>query len=102
MTLLKYELLILFPVFAQFLVTQPLTPFRPLLNCAAQVKTASCEPTTHLSGGDGLGVAGTTLAAGKVLGELLLGGLLNNLGALSEDHLNVAGVGHVRVDLRVC
>jgi hypothetical protein len=55
---------------------------------------------THLSGGDGLGAAGTTLAAGKVLRELLLGGLLNNLGALGEDHLNVAGVGHVRVDLR--
>jgi hypothetical protein len=57
---------------------------------------------THLSGGDGLGAAGTTLAAGKVLGELLLGGLLHNFGTLNEDHLDVAGVGHVRVDLRDC
>jgi hypothetical protein len=57
---------------------------------------------THLSGGDGLGAAGTTLAAGKVLGELLLGGLLHNLVALDEDHLDVAGVGHVRVDLKDC
>jgi hypothetical protein len=61
----------------------------------------------HLLGtGNGglLGAAGTTLAAGKVLGLAgnLLRGLLDNLGALSEDHLNVAGVGHVRVDLYVC
>jgi hypothetical protein len=61
----------------------------------------------HLLGaGNGslLGAAGTTLAAGKVLslaGDLLRG-LLDNLGALSEDHLNVAGVGHVRVDLYDC
>ena len=100
MTLLKYELLILFLVFAQFLMTQPMTPFRPLLICAAQVKTASSVPMTHLSGGDGLGAAGTTLAAGKVLGELLLGGLGDNLVALNKDHLDVAGVGHVRVDLK--
>lgn len=55
----------------------------------------------RLLGDGGLGAAGTTLAAGKVLllaGDLL-GGLLDNLGALSEDHLNVAGVGHVGVDL---
>jgi hypothetical protein len=61
----------------------------------------------HLLGtGNGglLGAAGTTLAAGKVLGLAgnLLRGLLDNLGALSEDHLNVAGVGHVRVDLYDC
>ena len=102
MTLLKYELLILFLVFAQFLMTQPLTPFRPLLNCAALVKTASCVPFAHLSGDGGLGAAGTTLAAGKVLGDNLLGGLLHNLGALGEDHLDVAGVGHVGVDLESC
>ena len=49
-----------------------------------------------------LGAAGTTLAGGKVLAGLtgdLLGGLLDNLGALGEDHLDVAGVGHVGVDL---
>ena len=99
---MKYELLILFLIFAQFLMTQPMTPFRPLLICAAQVKTASSVPMTHLSGGDGLGAAGTTLAAGKVLRELLLGGLGDNLVALNKDHLDVAGVGHVRVDLRDC
>ena len=57
---------------------------------------------THLSGGDGLGAAGTALAAGKVLGELLLGGLGDNLVALNKDHLDVAGVGHVGVDLESC
>lgn len=55
----------------------------------------------RLLGNGGLGAAGATLAGGKVLllAGNLLGGLLDNLGALSEDHLNVAGVGHVRVDL---
>ena len=101
MTLWKYELLILFLVFAQFLMSQPMTPFRPLLICAAQVKTASLIAATHLLGNGLLGAAGTTLAAGKVLllAGNLLRGLLDNLGALSEDHLNVAGVGHVGVDL---
>ena len=58
----------------------------------------------RLLGDGGLGAAGTTLAAGKVLllAGNLLRGLLDNLGALSEDHLNVAGVGHVRVNLRAC
>lgn len=58
----------------------------------------------RLLGDGGLGAAGTTLAAGKVLllAGNLLRGLLDNLGALSEDHLNVAGVGHVGVDLRAC
>lgn len=61
----------------------------------------------HLLGaGNGglLGAAGTTLAAGKVLllAGNLLRGLLDNLGALSEDQLDVAGVGHVRVDLESC
>jgi hypothetical protein len=61
----------------------------------------------HLLGaGNGglLGAAGTTLAAGKVLllAGNLLRGLLDNLGALGEDQLDVAGVGHVRVDLESC
>ena len=58
----------------------------------------------RLLGDGGLGAAGTTLAAGKVLllAGNLLRGLLDNLGALSEDHLNVAGVGHVGVDLESC
>jgi len=52
----------------------------------------------HLCGGDGLAVALSALAAVDAdTGSL--GGLLNDLLALSEDHLNVAGVGHVRVDL---
>lgn len=55
----------------------------------------------HLCGGDGAAVALSALAgveAGTLTGNSL-GGLLNDLLALSEDHLNVAGVGHVRVDL---
>ena len=52
----------------------------------------------HLCGGDGLAVALSALAAVDADTDGL-GGLLNDLLALSEDHLNVAGVGHVRVDL---
>ena len=102
----EIELLILFLFFAQCRMNQPLTPFQTIatLIIAAQVKTASLIAMMHLLGaGNGglLGAAGTTLAAGKVLllAGNLLRGLLDNLGALSEDHLNVAGVGHVRVDL---
>lgn len=51
-----------------------------------------------LCGGDGLAGALTTLAAVEV-GVDDVGALLNDLLALGEDHLNVAGVGHVRVDL---
>lgn len=98
------ELLILFLFFAQPRMTQPLTPFQTIatLIIAAQVKTASLIAVMRLLGDGGLGAAGTTLAAGKVLllAGNLLRGLLDNLGALSEDHLNVAGVGHVGVDLR--
>lgn len=56
----------------------------------------------HLCGGDGAAVALSTLAVVKADGLTTgsLGGLLNDLLALSEDHLNVAGVGHVRVDLK--
>lgn len=55
----------------------------------------------HLCGGDGAAVALSALAVVKAdsLTAGSLGGLLNDLLALSEDHLNVAGVGHVRVDL---
>ena len=102
----EIELLILFLFFAQYRMTQPLTPFQTIatLIIAAQVKTASLIAVKRLLGDGGLGAAGTTLAAGKVLllAGNLLRGLLDNLGALSEDHLNVAGVGHVGVDLEAC
>lgn len=102
----EIELLILFLFFAQYRMTQPLTPFQTIatLIIAAQVKTASLIAVMRLLGDGGLVAAGTTLAAGKVLllAGNLLRGLLDNLGALSEDHLNVAGVGHVGVDLKVC
>lgn len=54
----------------------------------------------HLSGSDGTADASTALAGGKVglLADNGLG-LLDDLIGLSEDHLNVAGVGHVGVDL---
>lgn len=41
---------------------------------------------------------GTTLA-GRETDLLVLGGLLDLLGSLGEDELDVAGVGHVGVDL---
>lgn len=102
----EIELLILFLFFAQYRMTQPLTPFQTIatLIIAAQVKTASLIAVMRLLGDGGLGAAGTTLAAGKVLllAGNLLRGLLDNLGALGEDHLDVAGVGHVGVDLESC
>ena len=51
----------------------------------------------HLSGLDGLAGALGTLAGGEALGDR--GGLCDGLFGLGEDHLDVAGVGHVRVDL---
>ena len=53
----------------------------------------------HLSGSDGTADASTALAGGKMLLADNGLGLLDDLISLSEDHLNVAGVGHVRVDL---
>jgi hypothetical protein len=57
----------------------------------------------RLSGGDGLADAGTTLPG--VQAELLtasnLLGLLDNLLTLGQDELDVAGVGHVRVNATV-
>lgn len=55
----------------------------------------------HLSGSDGTADASATLAGGKV--SLLADnglGLLDDLIGLSEDELDVAGVGHVGVDLK--
>lgn len=60
---------------------------------------------THLGGGDGL--AGARTALPRVQADLLACdnsiGLLDDLLGLGEDQLNVAGVGHVRVDLgQIC
>lgn len=66
-----------------------------------------CIPLTnsrpsHLSGSDGLAHAGTTLS--RVQATLLTRdnslGLLDDLLSLGEDQLDVAGVGHVGVDLK--
>ena len=54
-----------------------------------------------LSSGDSLAEAGTTLARAEVLTLNGLG-LLDNLLTLGQDELDVAGVGHVRVDLDHC
>lgn len=53
----------------------------------------------NLSGGDGLAETGTALSGAEVLtlGNGL--GLLDNLLTLGQDELDVAGVGHVGVDL---
>lgn len=59
----------------------------------------------HLGRSDGLGAGGTALAAVVVEALLavdLLGGLLDDLLTLGKDHLDVAGVGHVGVDLGEC
>lgn len=53
-----------------------------------------------LSSGDSLAEAGTTLARAEVLTLNGLG-LLDNLLTLGQDELDVAGVGHVRVDTTV-
>ena len=57
--------------------------------------------TSHLSSGDSLADAGAALPRAKV-GVLANNGLrlLDGLLGLGEDELDVAGVGHVRVDLR--
>lgn len=54
---------------------------------------------TSLRSGDGLAQTGTTLARAEVLTANDGLGLLDNLLALGEDKLDVARVGHVRVDL---
>lgn len=54
----------------------------------------------RLGGGDGLADAGTTLPGAKVGVTASDGlGLLDDLLTLGQDELDVAGVGHVRVDL---
>jgi hypothetical protein len=55
-----------------------------------------------LSGSDSLAETGTTLARVKVLTLNNSIGLLDNLLTLGQDELDVAGVGHVRVDLISC
>jgi len=54
-----------------------------------------------LSGSDSLAETGTTLARVKVLTLNNSIGLLDNLLTLGQDELDVAGVGHVRVDTTV-
>lgn len=108
-----------------FLHARPLLPVMPCLIHRSQKKRSSpslCtkvhmfdrpekKPSTspsqhhqahpgHLGGGDGLANASTTLPG--VQAVLTTGdsvGLLDNLLSLGEDQLDVAGVGHVRVDL---
>jgi hypothetical protein len=54
---------------------------------------------SNLSSGDGLANAGTALPRAKVLIANDSLGLLDSLLGLGEDELDVAGVGHVGVDL---
>jgi hypothetical protein len=75
--------------------------FFPLRSSYKGNKKKKERKRTTLSGGDGLADAGTALPG--VQAELLtagdLLGLLDDLLALGEDELDVAGVGHVGVDL---
>lgn len=59
--------------------------------------TSSVVP--NLCGGDGLADTDGALAGGEALTASNLVGLLDNLLTLGQDELDVAGVGHVRVDL---
>lgn len=78
-----------------WLSTQPIAPHIP-----SPRHPSSCR--LDLGGGKGLADAGTTLPG--VEADLLTGnnsvGFLHNLLSLGEDQLDVAGVGHVGVDLR--
>ena len=69
----------------------------------AQSKRSPMSPlspaTSDLSGGDSLADAGTALPRAKVLVANNRLRLLDRLLGLGEDELDVAGVGHVRVDL---
>lgn len=56
--------------------------------------------SSRLRSGDGLADLAATLP--RVQSALDSGGLLDDLGSLGEDELDVGGVGHVRVDLGAC
>ena len=76
------------------------SPTAPL----AQVPIVCCVKKVwwiSLRGGDGLAQAGAALPGVEVLTANDGLGLLDDLLALGEDELDVAGVGHVRVDLPV-
>lgn len=53
----------------------------------------------NLCGGDGLAGTDGALAGGEALTASNLVGLLDDLLTLGQDELDVAGVGHVGVDL---
>jgi len=79
------------------------TPSRK--NVKPSVKISPCQKinnfTTTLRGGDSLADTDTTLSGAEVLVTDNSLGLLDNLVTLDQDHLDVAGVGHVRVDLSI-
>ena len=68
--------------------------FNQRLNFVYLIEVGDC-----LSGGDSLAETGTALARVEVLALDNSIGLLDNLLTLGQDELDVAGVGHVRVDL---
>lgn len=72
--------------------------------CQALSEISPCQKinsvTTSLRG-DSLANADTTLSGAEVLITNNSLGLLDNLITLDQDHLDVAGVGHVRVDLSI-
>lgn len=73
--------------------------------CQALSEISPCQKinnsTTTLRGSDSLADADTTLSGSKVLITNNGLGLLDNLVTLDKDHLDVARVGHVRVDLSI-
>lgn len=73
----------------------------PALHASNSIARHPSSSRIDLGGGDGLADAGTTLPG--VQADILTGnngvGLLDNLLSLGEDQLDVAGVGHVGVDL---
>lgn len=111
----------IYPSWIFFSHARPLLPEMPCLNtpvpekakpslCAKAHLLALNEPSIHhntiesapgdLGGGDGLAHARTTLSRVQALLTANNGlGLLDDLLGLGKDELDVAGVGHVGVDL---
>ena len=86
---------------SHIVTTQKMPDVNPVFNQRLNFVYLRRRLLICLSSGDSLAEAGTTLARAEVLTLNGLG-LLDNLLTLGQDELDVAGVGHVRVDLDRC
>jgi hypothetical protein len=85
---------------SHIVTTQKMPDVNPVFNQRLNFVYLRRRLLIGLSRGDSLAEAGTTLARAEVLTLNGLG-LLDNLLTLGQDELDVAGVGHVRVDTTV-